>query len=80
MPDRPEHPFRDDPAKSDANTATTLSWLGDPVAVDYARQVLARLRLAEGSLRIQSAVSGTSEVVAIPIVLIDLVLRHSNLA
>jgi hypothetical protein len=47
MPDRPEHHFRYDPAKSEAYTATTLSWLGDPAAVGYARQVLERLESAE---------------------------------
>jgi tetratricopeptide (TPR) repeat protein len=44
MPDRPEHHYRYDPAKSDAYVATTLSWLGDPAAERYARQVLARLK------------------------------------
>ncbi|GLZ14140.1 hypothetical protein Acsp04_43750 [Actinomadura sp. NBRC 104425] len=43
MPDRPEHHYRYDPAKSDAYMATTLSWLGDPAAEHYARGVLARL-------------------------------------
>jgi transcriptional regulator with XRE-family HTH domain len=43
MPDRPEHHYRYDPAKSQAYTATTLAWLGDPAAEGYARQVLARL-------------------------------------
>jgi hypothetical protein len=43
IPDRPEHHYRYDPAKSEAYTATTLSWLGDPAAEPYARQVLARL-------------------------------------
>ncbi|WP_431931686.1 helix-turn-helix domain-containing protein [Nonomuraea jabiensis] len=47
MPDRPEHHFRYDPAKSEAYTATTLSWLGDPAAVGYARQVLVRLESTE---------------------------------
>ncbi|MFI6496424.1 hypothetical protein [Nonomuraea typhae] len=47
MPDRPEHHFKYDPAKSEAYTATTLSWLGDPAAVHYARQVLARLESEE---------------------------------
>ncbi|MBB5776913.1 hypothetical protein [Nonomuraea jabiensis] len=47
MPDRPERHFRYDPAKSEAYTATTLSWLGDPAAVGYARQVLARLESTE---------------------------------
>ncbi|MBF6092877.1 helix-turn-helix transcriptional regulator [Nocardia cyriacigeorgica] len=43
MPDRPEHHFRYDPAKSDAYVATTLAWLGDPAAESYARHVLADL-------------------------------------
>jgi transcriptional regulator with XRE-family HTH domain len=43
MPDRPEHHYRYDPAKSQAYVATTLSWLGDPAAEDQARQVLARI-------------------------------------
>ena len=43
MPDRPEHHYRYDPAKSDAYTATTLAWLGDPAATGYAREVLSRL-------------------------------------
>jgi len=43
MPDRPEHHYRYDPAKSEAYTATTLAWLGDPAAESYARHVLARL-------------------------------------
>ncbi len=43
VPDRPEHHYRYDPAKSEAYTATTLAWLGDPAAEGYARHVLARL-------------------------------------
>jgi transcriptional regulator with XRE-family HTH domain len=43
MPDRPEHHYRYDPAKSQAYVATTLSWLGDPAAEDQARQVLTRV-------------------------------------
>jgi hypothetical protein len=46
VPDRPEHHYRYDPAKSQAYAATTLSWLGDPAAEGYARQVLARLESA----------------------------------
>ncbi|MEV5554540.1 hypothetical protein AB0L44_12845 [Nonomuraea wenchangensis] len=42
-PNRPEHHYRYDPAKSDAYIATTLSWLGDSAAESYARGVLARL-------------------------------------
>ncbi|MEU4433246.1 helix-turn-helix domain-containing protein [Nocardia rhamnosiphila] len=45
-PDRPEHHFRYDPAKSDAYVATTLAWLGDPAAEPYARHVLADLTAA----------------------------------
>jgi hypothetical protein len=52
IPDRPEHHYRYDPAKSDAYKATTLSWLGDPAAEPYARQVLARLESGvDGPLR-----------------------------
>jgi transcriptional regulator with XRE-family HTH domain len=42
-PDRPEHHYRYDPAKATSYTATTLSWAGDPAAVDYAREVIDRL-------------------------------------
>ncbi|MFE9423025.1 helix-turn-helix domain-containing protein [Kitasatospora sp. NPDC006697] len=42
-PDRPEHHFQYDPAKSVAWTATTLAWLGDPAAEEYAREVISRL-------------------------------------
>jgi Helix-turn-helix domain len=43
MPDQPEHHYRYDPAKSEAYTATTLSWLGDPAGERVARSVLTRL-------------------------------------
>lgn len=43
QPDRPEHHYRYDPAKSEAYTATTLAWAGDPAAVPCARSVLVRL-------------------------------------
>ncbi|MEV7967446.1 hypothetical protein AB0O34_15895 [Sphaerisporangium sp. NPDC088356] len=57
-PHRPEHHYRYDPAKSDAYTATTLSWLGDPAAEPYARQVLARLESTKhGPPRPRRAVS-----------------------
>ena len=46
LPDRPEHHYRYDPAKSEAYTATTLAWLGDPAAEGYARHVLTRLESA----------------------------------
>jgi hypothetical protein len=43
QPKHPEHHYQYDPAKQLAYTATTLSWLGDPAAEPYAREVLARL-------------------------------------
>jgi transcriptional regulator with XRE-family HTH domain len=46
VPDRPEHHYRYDPAKSEAYMATTLDWLGDPAAAAYARHILARLESA----------------------------------
>jgi transcriptional regulator with XRE-family HTH domain len=48
VPERSEHHYRYDPAKSEAYVATTLSWLGDPAAEGYARQVLARLESGNG--------------------------------
>jgi transcriptional regulator with XRE-family HTH domain len=58
MPDRPEHHYRYDPAKSDAYVATTLSWLGDPAGEAVARQVLARLESsADGPPRPRRAAS-----------------------
>ncbi len=43
VPEHPEHHYRYDPGKAEAYTATTLSWIGDPAAVDIARSVLARM-------------------------------------
>ncbi len=43
VPDRPEHHYQYDPAKSEAYLATTLAWIGDPAAERYARHVLARI-------------------------------------
>jgi transcriptional regulator with XRE-family HTH domain len=42
-PDRPEHHYRYDPDKAVAYTATTLAWVGDPAAEQYAREVIRRL-------------------------------------
>lgn len=42
-PDRPEHHYRYDPTKAVAYTATTLAWVGDAAAEDYAREIIARL-------------------------------------
>ncbi|WP_188284511.1 helix-turn-helix transcriptional regulator [Streptomyces sp. CBMA29] len=43
QPERPEHHYQYDPAKSLSYTATTLAWIGDPIAESYAREVIARL-------------------------------------
>jgi hypothetical protein len=43
IPDQPEHHYRYDPGKQLSYTVTTLSWIGDPAAEGYAREVLARL-------------------------------------
>lgn len=42
-PDTPEHHYRYDPDKSVGYTATTLAWLGDSAAEEYAREVIHRL-------------------------------------
>jgi hypothetical protein len=42
-PDRPEHHYRYDPAKAVWYTATTLAWVGDPAAVDFARAVVRQM-------------------------------------
>lgn len=58
QPERPEHHYRYDPAKSDAYTATTLAWAGDPAAEPYARGVLDRLeRPSTGPARPRRAAS-----------------------
>ena len=58
VPDRPEHHYRYDPAKSEAYVATTLAWLGDPAAETYARHILARLEsAADGPPRPRRAAS-----------------------
>jgi transcriptional regulator with XRE-family HTH domain len=43
-PDQPEHHYRYDPAKQVTYTATTLSWIRDPAAEGFAREVVDRLR------------------------------------
>ncbi|MFK4036856.1 helix-turn-helix transcriptional regulator [Nonomuraea wenchangensis] len=58
VPDRAEHHYRYDPAKSDAYLATTLCWLGDPSAEPYSRGVLARLEsTSDGPPRPRRAVA-----------------------
>ncbi|HEX2301885.1 MAG TPA: XRE family transcriptional regulator, partial [Pseudonocardiaceae bacterium] len=42
-PERPEHHYRYDPTKAAAYTATTLAWVGDTAAENYAREIISRL-------------------------------------
>ncbi|SDH49905.1 hypothetical protein SAMN05216553_1252 [Lentzea fradiae] len=42
-PDQPEHHYRYDPDKAVAYTATTLAWVGDVAAEEYAREIIRRL-------------------------------------
>ena len=42
-PARPEHHYRYDPTKATAYAATTLAWIGDPAAEDYARAAVDQL-------------------------------------
>jgi len=42
VPDQPEHHYKYDPAKAEAYVVTTLAWVGDPAAEEYARHVLTR--------------------------------------
>jgi tetratricopeptide (TPR) repeat protein len=59
-PDRPEHHYRYDPDKAVAYTATTLAWLGDPAAENYAREVVARLQLTEDLAKWPRRVAGAN--------------------
>jgi transcriptional regulator with XRE-family HTH domain len=43
QPERPEHHYQYDPSKALSYTATTLAWVGDPAAEDYARAVIRHL-------------------------------------
>lgn len=42
-PELPGHHFQYDPDKFTTYSATTLAWLGDPAAEDFAREIIARL-------------------------------------
>jgi transcriptional regulator with XRE-family HTH domain len=45
-PEHPEHHYVYDPDKALSYTATTLAWVGDPAAEEYARAVVRRLEAA----------------------------------
>ena len=51
-PEQPEHHYQYDPAKSVSYTATTLAWVRDAAAEDYAREALAQMQSpADGTPR-----------------------------
>lgn len=43
VPDRPEHHYQYDPDKALSYTATTLAWIGDSAAEEFARGVIGQL-------------------------------------
>ena len=49
-PQRPEHHYVYDPAKAVSYTATTLAWVGDPAAEDFARTAIATLATEPGGV------------------------------
>ncbi|MGI5246616.1 helix-turn-helix domain-containing protein [Dactylosporangium sp. CA-139066] len=49
-PENPEHHYRYDPAKAISYTATTLSWVGDPAAEQFARHAITELEAAPGGV------------------------------
>jgi tetratricopeptide (TPR) repeat protein len=49
-PDDPEHHYRYDPAKAISYTATTLSWVGDPAAEEFARTAIDELSAEPGGV------------------------------
>jgi transcriptional regulator with XRE-family HTH domain len=50
MPEHPEHHYRYDPSKAISYTATTLAWIGDPAAEDYARVAIDELTPGTGDI------------------------------
>jgi transcriptional regulator with XRE-family HTH domain len=49
-PERPEHHYQYDPAKAVSYTATTLAWVGDPAAEEFARTTIDELRAEPGGV------------------------------
>lgn len=50
IPDQPEHHYRYDPNKAVSYTATTLAWVGDPAAEEYARAAIDQLTAASDGM------------------------------
>jgi DNA-binding XRE family transcriptional regulator/tetratricopeptide (TPR) repeat protein len=58
VPEHPEHHYQYDPGKAMAYTATTLAWVGDPAAVEFASAVIEQLQAnADGVPRPRRAAS-----------------------
>ena len=51
MPTEPEHHYRYDPNKALSYTATTLAWVGDQAAEEYAREAIHKLEAAADGVR-----------------------------
>jgi hypothetical protein len=49
-PENPEHHYRYDPAKAISYTATTLSWVGDSAAEEFARAAIDELTAEPGGV------------------------------
>lgn len=49
-PEHPEHHYRYDPAKAISYTATTLAWVGDPAAEEFARFAIGELLSEPGGV------------------------------
>jgi hypothetical protein len=49
-PQNPEHHYRYDPAKAISYTATTLAWVGDPAAEEFARTAIDELAAEPGGV------------------------------
>jgi transcriptional regulator with XRE-family HTH domain len=49
-PEHPEHHYRYDPAKAISYTATTLAWVGDPAAEEFARSAIDELLSEPGGV------------------------------
>lgn len=70
-PDRPEHHYRYDPDKSVAYIATTLAWLGDPAAEDYARDIITRLAPHDDVVRWPRRVASANIDLALALLVTD---------
>jgi hypothetical protein len=64
LPEHPEHHYRYDPGKALSYTATTLAWVGDPAAEEFAREVIARLQAHEDGVPRPRRIASASSTLA----------------